>query len=48
MVYLVDPVILLYHRFAFSKLSWHFSIVDISKTWVVENIDNLVSRYIRQ
>ena len=40
--------LLLYHRFVISKLSWHFTIVDLGKTWVTENVDNLVSKYIRQ
>ena len=40
--------LLLYHRFVLSKLSWHFTIANLGKTWVVENIDNLVSKYIRQ
>ena len=40
--------LLLYHRFVLSKLSWHFTIANLSKTWVVENIDNLVASYFRQ
>ena len=40
--------LLLYHRFVLSNLSWHFTISDLSKTWIVENIDRLVSRYVRQ
>ena len=40
--------LLLYHRFVLSKISWHFTIADLGKTWVSENIDNLVSKYIRQ
>ena len=40
--------LLLYHQFVLSKLSWHFSISDFSKTWIVENIDSLVSRYVPQ
>ena len=39
---------LLYHRFVLSKLSWHFTIADLDKTWVTKNVDNLVSKYIRQ
>ena len=31
--------ILLYSRFVLSKLSWHFTVATISKTWIVENID---------
>ena len=40
--------LLLYHRFALSKLSWRFTVADLGKTWVTENIDNLVSKYIHQ
>ena len=40
--------LLLYHRFILSKLSWHFTIANLGKTWVAENIDNLVSKYICQ
>ena len=38
----------LYHRFVPSKIAWHFAIADIGKTWVTENIDNIVSQYVRQ
>ena len=40
--------LLLYHRFVLSKLAWHLTIADLSKTWVVEKLDNVVSRYVRQ
>jgi len=40
--------LLLYRRFVLSKLSWHSTIADLGKTWVTENIDNLVSKYIHQ
>ena len=40
--------LLLYHRFVLSKLSWYFTIADLGKTWVTEDVDNLVSKYIRQ
>ena len=39
--------LLLYHRYVLSKVSWHFTVADLSRTWVIENIDNLVSKYIR-
>ena len=39
--------LLLYHRFVLSKISWHFTIADLSKTWVVENLDNNVGKYVR-
>ena len=39
--------LLLYHRFVLSKISWHFTIADLSITWVVENLDNIVGKYVR-
>jgi len=39
--------LLLYHC-VLSKLAWYVTIADIGKTWVAENTDNLVSKYIRQ
>ena len=40
--------LLLYHRFVLSKLSWHFTIANLGKIWVVENIENLVASYFHQ
>ena len=40
--------LLLYHRYVLSKISWHFTVTDLGKTWMSENLDNIVSRYIRQ
>ena len=40
--------LLLYDRFVLSKVSWHFTIANLGKTWVAENLDNLVSSYVRQ
>ena len=40
--------LLLYHRFVLSKLSWHLTIADLSKTCVVENLDNIVSSFMRK
>ena len=40
--------LLLYHRFLLSKVSWHFTIANLGKTWVAENLDNLVSSYVCQ
>ena len=36
----------LYHNFVLSKISWKLTVADLSKTWVVENLDNIVSKYI--
>ena len=38
----------MYHRFVLLKISWHRTIPDVGKTWVVEHIDNVASKYIRQ
>ena len=40
--------LLLYHRYVLSKISWHFTVTDLGKTWISENLDNIVSKYIRQ
>ena len=40
--------LLLYSRFVLSKLSWHFTISNISQTWVKENIDSVVNGYVRR
>ena len=40
--------ILLYSRYVLSKLSWHFTVARIPKTWVVENIDSPMNKCIRK
>ena len=40
--------LMLYHRYVLSKISWNLTIADLSKTWVVENLDSVVCRYVRQ
>ena len=40
--------LLLYSRYVLSKLSWHFTVTTLSKTWVTENIDPIVNQYIRK
>ena len=40
-------MVLIYHRYVLSKVSWHFTVADLPITWVTENLDNLVSKYIR-
>ena len=40
--------LLIYHQCLLSKLSWHLTDADLSKTWVVQNIDNIVTKYVRQ
>ena len=38
----------LYSQYLLSKISWHFTISDIGKTWVNETPDPIVSKYIRK
>ena len=40
--------LLLYHRHVLSKISWHLTIADLSKTWVIENLDNKVADYVHR
>ncbi|CAB4025975.1 Hypothetical predicted protein, partial [Paramuricea clavata] len=35
--------LLLYSRYLLSKLSWHFTVTTLSKTWVSENVDSVVN-----
>ena len=39
--------LLLYHRYILSTLSWHLTVADLSKTWICEHLDNVVTKYIR-
>ena len=40
--------ILLYSRYLHAKLSWDLTVVDIDKTWIVNNIDNICRQFIRR
>ena len=40
--------LLLYHHYILSKLSWHLTVEDLSKTWICEHLDNVVTNYIHQ
>ena len=40
--------LLLYRRYVLSKLSLHFTVAAIPKTWIIEKIDTLVNNYIRK
>ena len=46
----LDPKnkLLLYNRYVLSKISWHFTVAALSKTWVTENIDSVVNKYVRK
>jgi hypothetical protein len=40
--------ILLYSRYALSKLSWHFTIAPTQKTWISENLDSVFKQHTRK
>ena len=35
-------------KYVYSKYRWLFTIYDLSETWVVENIDNVIGKYLRK
>ena len=36
-----------YQRYVLGKVSWHLTVTRISATWIKENLDNVVSNYVR-
>ena len=40
--------IILYSRYVLSKISWHLTVSDIGKTWVIEKLDCVASNFIRK
>ena len=34
--------------YIFSKLRWNFSIYNLTETWIVQHIDNILSKYVRK
>ena len=40
--------VLLYNRYVLSKISWQLTVCDLSKTWVIQSIDNIVSQFLRK
>ena len=40
--------LLLYQRYILSKLSWHVTVANLSEIWVIENLDNVVVRFVRK
>ena len=40
--------LLLYHRYILSILSWYLTVTDLSKTWICEHLDNVITIYVRQ
>ena len=46
----VDPInmLLLHDRYILSKICWHLTVADLGKTWISGNLDNIVTKYVRQ
>ena len=40
--------LLTFDRYVLSKISWHLTVADIGKTWISENLDNIVTKLGRQ
>ena len=38
---------LIYQKYVLGKISWHLTVTNISITWIKENLDNMVSNYVR-
>ena len=39
--------LLLYNRCVISKISWHFTVANLSRTWVTETIVSVVNKFLR-
>ena len=39
--------VLISQRYVLGKISWHLTVTNISTTWIKENLDNMVSNYVR-
>ena len=39
--------LLLYQQYILSKLSWHLTVATLPKTWVIQHLDNVVTRFVR-
>ena len=39
--------LLLYSRYVLPEISWHFTVASLSKTWIIENVDPVINKYIR-
>ena len=37
----------IYHRYLLSKISWDLTVAEITQTWLKNNVDNIISSYIR-
>ena len=40
--------LLLYQRYILSNLSWHLTVATLPKVWVIQHLDNVVTRFVRQ
>ena len=40
--------LLLYQRYILSKLSWHLTVATLPKNWVIQHLDIVVTRSVRQ
>ena len=40
--------LLLYNRYLLPNISWHFTVCDLSKTWICQNLNNTEAHYIRK
>ena len=40
--------LLIHHQSFLSKLCWHLIVPDLSKAWVVQNLNNIITKYVRQ
>ena len=40
--------LLLYQKYLLSKLYWHLTVVNLAMTWVIENLDSITIRFMRQ
>ena len=38
----------LFRYYVLSKLTWDFTVANLSATWVKENLDNVASRFLRR
>ena len=40
--------LLLYNRYLLSRISWDLTVCDLSKTWIIQHLDNTISHSIRK
>ena len=37
----------IYHRYLLAKISWDLTVAGITQTWLKNNVDNIISKYVR-